>query len=220
MEDYSQDFDNYDLQGSGGDPVTGAGAYVDTYDAYDYGGGGQAGWQGSPELAATVMESLQVTGINLDAWKLSGPNGGGDSYDLQNVGGAPGAAGQTPSSITAGEPSITEKFGKFLTGAGEFASKYKVPLEMLGRGVAGAMKSKEDAKAAQRLSDNRMAELNKNYELRAGEMRTADTIKQEGNARYSDSVKGLRTGGLINSGKLIRKDGSQVYANNGLINRS
>jgi hypothetical protein len=202
------DYDSYDYQDVPDAPAVDYG----NYDSYDY--------QGSTDLysygsggAEDIMEGLGATGVDISSWW------GGDAAAGTPSSATAAAGGSAP--VVAGQPapSIANSFEKFLSGTGDFMNKYKGPMEMLARGVGSAMKSKENEKAAQKLSDNRMAEITKNYELRANELATADQLKQNAQGRYSDSVKGLRTGGLINSGKLMRKDGTQVYGNNGLINR-
>ncbi len=198
MDDFYDSYDYQDVPAVDPDPYV----YQGDADLYSYGDTG----------TEDIMEGLGATGVDVNSWWSDAPASTAASGSAAVDGAAPVAAGQRTTSIA-------NSFEKFLSGTGDFMNKYKGPMEMLARGVGSAMKSKENEKAAQKLSDNRMAEITKNYELRANELATADQLKQNAAGRYSDSVKGLRTGGLINSGKLMRKDGTQVYGNNGLINR-
>jgi hypothetical protein len=161
----------------------------------------------SPEMAATVMESLGMTGVNLDKWSWEGAAPAGANPGAQPTTGDFARADRALSANQSQDTSMASKFGSFLSGASDFLGKYKTPLEMVGRGIQTAMKNKQDEKVAQNLSDSRIRELNQ-----------ADLIKQNANARYSASVSGLRAPtGLINQVPLHRVDGSQVFGANGQL---
>lgn len=169
------------------------------------------------QIADALSEALGVTGIDIGNFGIDGLTTGDFSrLDRATQGLDPGQAPTTGDFARAdrasgeGGSDMASKFSSFLTGTGDFLSKYKGPLEMLGRGVAAAAKSKSDQEAAQKLADSRIAELN-----------AADQLKQQAQGRYSASVSGLRGPiGLINQGRLQRTDGTNVFAGNGLINRS
>lgn len=161
----------------------------------------------SPEVAADLMEGLGVAGVNLDGWNWIGGATASDAPTTGDFSRADRAAAPTTTGESGGS-SLSSKFGSFLSGTGDFINKYKTPLEMLGRGIQSAAKSKADEKAAQALSDSRINEL-----------KTADQLKQDAAGRYSNSVKGLRTPGLMMQGKLQRVGGTQVFDKNGLVNR-
>lgn len=189
MDDYTYDSYDYGGAGQGGFQGAPAAATPDTYDAYDYGGAGQGGFQ--PPDIATVMEGLSVAGISPDTWSWGGSMG-----DAQTTGDFTRADRAMPGVADSGG-STASKFASFLSSAGDFANKYKSPLEMLGRGIQASAKAGNDARVAQRQIDEKIA----------------------AQGRYSDSVKGLRKPGLIGQTQLKRLDGSPVYQGNGIINR-
>lgn len=186
-------------------------------------------YQDAPEVdMGYVTEGLQLAGIDFDSWQWTGTPIAEVAVETSAapMAGAPAVGSSTGSTAGPGanppakEASMSDKFFKFLNSAGDMANKYKGPLEMLARGVAAGTKGKSDAKAAQRLSDSRIQEINLNSDMRLKEVAAIDQTKQAAASRYSDSVKGLRApGGLINQPRLKRVDGSNVYSGNGLINK-
>ncbi len=161
------------------------------------GGGAYAG-SDNTAMAANIAEGLRLAGVDPDSWW---------GADNKPTSGDFARADRAQPVTQAG--SALGKFEKFLTGAGDFANKYKTPLEMLGRGLQSAAKSKSAEKLAQKQSDARIAELN-----------LKDRQTQAADARYSDSVKGLRPAGIVSQGQLKRVGGSAVFAGNGIINRA
>ena len=159
------------------------------------GGGAYASGIDKAAMAADIAAGLESTGIT-SPWLTTGDFARADRA----------AYGAQPTAETTG---TFGKFGKFLTDAGDLANKYKTPLELLAGGLAFNAKAKNNEKAAQRLSDSRIAELN-----------LKDQQAQQADARYSDSLKGLRPAGLIVQDRLKRVGGGPVFAGNGIINRA
>lgn len=101
----------------------------------------------------------------------------------------------------------TPEKGGILGKISDFVEKNKALSEMLIKGVAGAASGNTAKKAAEIQARNRLDEL-----------KLKNQQEQEGNARTSASVTGLRAPtGILNRGPLRRTDGTPIYTNGRIV---
>jgi len=111
----------------------------------------------------------------------------------------PASRGAMPVKLaTSNEPSLLDRVG------GAY-KKNKGLFDLAGAALSSYASNEAKEKAAEKLAQSRLNEL-----------REKDKIDQEGNARFSASVSGLRPSGLIGSSrKLQRVGGGNVFNNTG-----
>ena len=166
--------------------------------------GGNTDAQDSANLDAfdaDVAAALELTGIDIaQAWVPQSFSS--SSYDSS----AERATNRTDGAPRTAAVDTPEK-GGILGKISGFVEKNKALSEMLIKGVAGAASGNTAKKAAEIQARNRLDEL-----------KLKNQQEQEGNARTSASVTGLRQPtGIINRGPLRRTDGTPIYTNGRIV---
>lgn len=98
--------------------------------------------------------------------------------------------------------------GGLIDRVGSWVDKNPGLTKLGGLFVQGAINGNDKKNAAEALAASRLAEL-----------READKIKQENNARFSQSVSGLRKPGLMGQTKPLQRVGGAPVFNNGQLAR-
>lgn len=162
--------------------------------------GGNTDAQDSANLDAfdaDVAAALELTGIDIEQAWVGGITKTAAYAQRQGVN------EPAPKAVA---PESTEK-GGILGKISGFVEKNKALSEMLIKGVAGAASGNTAKKAAEIQARNRLDEL-----------KLKNQQEQEGNARTSASVTGLRQPtGILNRGPLRRTDGTPIYTNGRIV---
>jgi len=104
---------------------------------------------------------------------------------------------------SGGANPVKESGTSLLDKVGGFVDKNKTFTELALKGFGGAVASKNAKAAAKAGSRSRIEELE-----------AADRLRQQENARYSASVSGLRSPGLVGKQMALKRiDGTPIYQN-------